>query len=371
MRPKMMPLKYRPRPSSSSSIDPIRGQGTRTSPTALFQARFYPGLLDAAGLAPDTRHPPHPLPLRSASAPALRLFGACLLLLVLAGCTGSPTPAGRFSLTIGSFGHTAGKFNRPRGIVFNETSGVLFVVDWDGRIQKFTPDGEFLGSWAMPEVEKGKPEDLCLTTNGNLLVADTHYSRILEFSPGGDLIRTFGSYGREPGQFIYPVGVCSDREGKIYVSEYGENDRIQKFTAEGKWICSWGRFGTAPGEFQRPSGIDLSPDSELFVADAVNHRIQVFDNQGGLLHIIGGEGTEPGKFRYPYDVAVHGDAIYVLEFGNQRVQKLTRRGAFLAMVGRPGRGDGCFASPWRSAMVRDSLYVSDTDNSRVVRLAKW
>jgi iron(III) transport system ATP-binding protein len=312
----------------------------------------------ARGDSPEPRNPP----------PSLLRAAAALLLLALAGCGGSAPAPDRFSLTIGSFGHTAGKFNRPRGLVFNETTGVLFVVDWDGRIQKFTPEGEFLGSWIMPAVEKGKPEDLCLTTNGNLLVTDTHYSRIVEFAPGGELIRSFGSYGREPGQFIYPVGICSDREGNIYVSEYGENDRIQKFAADGTWLLSWGRFGTAPGEFQRPSGIDLSPDNELFVADAVNHRIQVFDGRGGLLRVIGGEGAEPGKFRYPYDVAVSSNALYVLEFGNQRVQKLTKRGDFIAMLGQPGRGDGCFASPWRCTMVRDALYVSDTDNSRVVRL---
>ena len=295
---------------------------------------------------------------------------AGVLLPLLAGCGGGGEVAGHFDLVIGSFGHTSGKFNRPRGIVYEAREDVIFVVDWDGRIQKFTPDGQFRASWLMPAVAKGMPEDLAIARNGHVLVADTHYSRIAEFTPNGDLVRTFGTYGREPGQFIYPVGICCDGDANIYVSEYGENDRIQKFAPDGAFLCQWGRFGSEPGQFQRPSGIEVSPDNQLFVADAVNHRVQVFDLNGKLIRIIGREGAGAGEFRYPYDVALMGGALYVLEYGNQRVQKLTRDGKPLGVLGQRGRGDGCFAFPWRCAAVNGALYVSDTDNHRVVRLGK-
>lgn len=288
--------------------------------------------------------------------------------LVAGGCGKPDTPAGRFTLVIGSRGHTSGKFNRPRGITYDARSAIIFVVDWDGRIQKFARDGQFRASWIMPEIEKGKPEDLCMANNGNLLVADTHYSRIVEFSPDGRLIRSFGGYGQAPGQFIYPVGICCDQEGNIYVSEYGENDRIQKFSSDAELICSWGSFGAGPGQFQRPSGIDITTNGVIFVADAVNHRVQAFDSSGNLVRIIGKEGTGPGEFRYPYDVAVRGDILYVLEYGNQRVQKLTLDGQPLGLFGQPGQGEGCFATPWRCEVVGDNLFISDTDNNRVVKL---
>ena len=293
---------------------------------------------------------------------------AVLALILAAGCAESELPGGKFTLVIGSKGHTSGKFNRPRGITYSEAEDAIYVVDWDGRIQKFTTNGTFRASWIMPKVELGKPEDLCLAKNGNLLVADTHYSRIVEFTPNGKLVKTFGSYGRGPGQFIYPVGICCDSKGNIFVSEYGENDRIQKFDSEGNYMLEWGSFGTRPGQFQRPSGIDWSPDNTIFVADAVNHRVQVFDLEGNLVRIIGEEGTELGQLRYPYDVSVRGDTIYVLEYGNHRVQKMTRKGEGLKLLGEPGRGDGRFAAPWRCNVVADILYVSDTDNNRVVKV---
>lgn len=296
-----------------------------------------------------------------------------LLTVVLTVCLGvgcqrqqvTPEP---FSLVIGSFGHTSGRFNRPRGLAFNAAGDALFVVDWDGRIQKFDPQGAFRASWIMPDVIVGKPEDLVVTTNGTVLVADTHYSRIMEFNDRGDILRQFGSYGQGPGQFIYPVGICCDRQGNIYVSEYGENDRIQKFDSDGQWLAAWGTFGDAPGQFKRPSGIDCSDDDLIFVADAVNHRIQVLQTDGTLVRIIGREGEGPGSFRYPYDVAIDGDTLYVLEYGNQRVQRMSLDGAPQSMFGNPGRGPGQFASPWRCTVLDGVVYVSDTDNSRVVRL---
>ena len=111
-----------------------------------------------------------------------RTFLTGLALTPLAGCNRSPSSGG-FSLVIGQHGHTSGRFYKPRGIEVFAPERRLYVVDWDGRIQSFDFDGTFRSSWIMPEVKNGKPEDLCFTPDGHMLVADTHYHRILEFDP--------------------------------------------------------------------------------------------------------------------------------------------------------------------------------------------
>ena len=287
-------------------------------------------------------------------------------LLLLCGC-GRDTTGDSFDQVIGSRGHSSGKFHRPRGIMHAPHLDMIFVVDWDGRIQGFTMDGVFKSSWIMPEVKIGKPEDLALSKRNTILVADTHYSRIVEFSTTGEFLGSFGSYGRGPGQFIYPVGLTVDTNGFIYVSEYGENDRIQKFDPDGRFVAEWGSFGKDPGQFQRPSGIDVGPDGLLYVADAVNHRIQVFTTDGKRVRIIGRQGTDPGDMMYPYDVVATENCLYVLEYGSQRVQKLSLEGDPISQFGRPGHGDGQFSSPWRFTTADSVLYVSDTENYRVVK----
>ena len=289
-------------------------------------------------------------------------------LALLVGCGKRGTHTDQFELVIGSRGHTAGKFNRPRGIFYDEPRKLLHVVDWDGRIQSFTKEGAFRGSWIMPKVEKGKPEDLCVTPEGTILVTDTHYSRILEFTVTGKVLNEFGSYGHGYGEFIYPVGICMDKDGNIYVSEYGDNNRIQKFDRKGKFIMDMGNYGQKPGEFVRPSGIAIGPDNNLYVTDGVNHRVQVFTLDGKFLKVIGKQGTEPGDLRYPYDIVFRGDQMLVLEFGNQRVQQLKMDGTPVKMFGRGGSGDGEFASPWRFCVAGEDVYVSDTNNFRVVKL---
>ena len=49
---------------------------------------------------------------------------------------------------------------------------------------------------------------MSVDADGSIYVADTHYHRVLVFSPEGQLQASFGSLGEEPGSFIYPTDVA-------------------------------------------------------------------------------------------------------------------------------------------------------------------
>ena len=75
----------------------------------------------------------------------------------------------------------------------------------------------------------GKPTGLSFDRDGNLMVADTHYFQVLVYSPQGKLLRKLGGKnGEKPGEFGFVTGTAQDSQGNLYVSEYGEYDRIQK-----------------------------------------------------------------------------------------------------------------------------------------------
>jgi len=253
-----------------------------------------------------------------------------------------------------------------------DDQGDIYIVDKTARIQVFDRKGNYLRGWQTPEYYKGKPTGLSFDNDGNLMVADTHYYRILFYKSDGTLLtdKTLGgTLGRAPGEFGLVTDAVVDSKGNIYVGEYGEFDRIQKFSPEGEFILQWGGHGDEPGKFKRPQNMVVDEDDNIWVVDACNHRIQVFDSDGKLVKSWGDLGDQPGQFRYPYDLLLVDEFVYVCEFGNHRIQKLTRDGKCVGMFGTNGRGDGEFFNPW--SIGRDSrgkIHVLDTYNHRVQRI---
>jgi DNA-binding beta-propeller fold protein YncE len=297
-----------------------------------------------------------------------RLAALGVLLAVTAGCDLKSRYAPE--LVWGVHGVKAGHLHKPRVAAF-DAEDHLYLADLTDRIQVFDRDGHYLRGWRTPEFNVDGPSGLTIDRHGRLLVADTHFYRVLIYSPEGELLFQIGDgvQGTTPGRFGYPTDVVIDREGNFYVSEYGENDRIQVFSPEGKWLRQWGGHGYEPGEFLKPRAIAIDEKDRLFVADSCNHRIQVFDTRGKLLYHWGSRGDKPGEMSYPYDLAIGPDhCLYVCEYANHRVQKFTLDGRSLGTWGTPGKKPGQLYNPYALAVDREG-YVSvvDSNNHRVQR----
>jgi hypothetical protein len=252
----------------------------------------------------------------------------------------------------------------------------IYIVDMTARIQVFNSNGEYLRGWKTPAKASGKPCGLTFNRDGNLLVADTHYFRMLVYTPQGQLMeeQTIGGIcGHEPGEFTFVTDCVQDSQGNYYICEYGDFDRVQKFTQDGRFLMQWGGHGSEPGQFIQPRSLAVDSRDQIWVADACNHRIQVFDATGDEARLVrnwGTQGHEPGQFRYPYGLALDLNGhVYVCEFGNSRVQKFDEQGNFLAFWGQPGRRDGELNQPWEIALdSRGKLVILDTYNHRVQRI---
>ncbi len=319
-------------------------------------------------------------------SPSLRQFGgrsASILLVALAsivvfgcgngsvtGVAGSPNAVEPLpvDLVIGRAGHTEGRFATPRAMAIEPTTGCVFVIDKDARVQRFAASGAFETQWRMPKFDRGKPTGISVSLDGRIFVADTHENRVAIFSRDGEWLGSFGSYGTEPGQFVYPCDIAFGDGGEIFVSEYGGNDRVQVFDRDGQFLRQFGRPGRGPGEFARPQSIALSMDGqELFVADSCNHRIQVFSKEGALKRTLGRAGSERGDLAYPYGVhPLNDESILVAEFGSCRIQRLdahdgSSRGAWGGGGVEPGR----LNAPWAVATYAGRVFVLDSGNARV------
>ncbi len=291
-----------------------------------------------------------------------------MLLVLAAGCD-LPSRSSP-DLVWGLHGIKPGHLQKPRTAAF-DADDHLYLADLTDRIQVFDRDGQFLQCWRTPDFNVDGPSGLTIDRYGRLLVADTHFYRVLVYSREGKLLFQIGDgvQGATPGRFGYPTDVVIDRAGNFYVSEYGENDRIQVFSPEGKWLRQWGGHGYELGEFLRPRALAIDENDRLFVADSCNHRIQVFDTQGKLLKSWGERGHALGQMNYPYDLAIGPDhCLYVCEYGNHRVQKFSLDGKPLGTWGHPGRGDGQLYNPYALAVDREGdVSVIDSNNHRVQR----
>jgi len=301
-----------------------------------------------------------------------RLMMLIIFAVCLSGLTGCDDKSGLADVPkiLDAFGRTGrgqGEFIYPRAIDITG-DGSLFIVDKTGRIQRLSPKGNFLDLINMPLIEAGKPTGLSVAPNGNLYLADTHYHRVLVFSPDGKLIDEFGKFGQDDSCFIYPTDVTFSEDGRIFVSEYGGNDRVSVFTEKGNFLYCFGSAGSGAGQLARPSALCVDHVRKcLYVADACNHRIAIYNLDGNLLRYIGSAGRAPGQLRYPYDLALLSDGtLVVCEYGNNRLQLFSPEGHSLAVYGRAGRQLGELAYPWGLAVDgRRRAFIVDAGNNRI------
>jgi ABC-type multidrug transport system ATPase subunit/sugar lactone lactonase YvrE len=299
----------------------------------------------------------------------LHVVALLLVALFLAGCTSASAEPQLSVRTTNSWMLPAeeAKIPTPRALHVGRHEE-LFVLDNAGRVLVYDLAGKLLRQWWMPDYSVGKPEKIFQLRDDRLVVADTHYHRVVFFDAQGNVLDKRGSLGHGPGEFIYPVAVVEDDDLNYYVCEYGDNDRIQKFDKDGKLLLQIGSFGTEKGQFQRPSGV-VWRDHKLYVVDAFNSRIQVFADTGEFLEVLA-EGNEAAALNYPYDIAANDKGeLFVAEYGAGRVSKFDLSGRLLGRHGTTGSDAGQFFTPWGIAHDGKSrVYVADTGNRRVVAI---
>lgn len=307
----------------------------------------------------------------------------------------------------GEPGTQRGQFVYPRGMDVFELNGqsCAVVVDKTARIQMIDlHTGRVMGSIHTPKWDRGKPTGLTVGVSAihsdklAVYVADTHEHRVLMYElPLPDVLVpvptepdfTFGSFGQEPGQFIYPTDIAIevDDDGRveyIYVSEYGGNDRVSRFKVvqddpiRVDFEYQIGIVGEEvdasdfPNALARPQSIELwtNPQGgrEIILTDASHHRVGRFTIAGDLVKWFGDpmDGSE-NAMRFPYGLTVLDDATAIItEFGGNCVRCIDlQTGETLWRYGVGGRMEGQVAQPWASGVMGDQLVILDSDNSRL------
>ena len=153
--------------------------------------------------------------------------------------------------------------------------GSIWVADGDNhRFQIFAPDGSFLEAWGTPGSGEGEFDfttfGWAATTRGRSPsprtapstspISATTASR--SSARTGNFLTAWGSEGTEPGQFITPIDLVVDEQGRVYVVDSFRN-------------ISPAEPGPAPCRYSTPTG-GSSPNG----ASAASNRGSWTDRSG-------------------------------------------------------------------------------------------
>jgi DNA-binding beta-propeller fold protein YncE len=249
----------------------------------------------------------------------------------------------------GNFQRTWGKGEftlRTHGISVGPNGTIFCTDDGNHTVRQFTPDGRLLmtlGTLNVPSdtgydgksvtsIKRGagpfnRPTNIAVAPNGDLYISDGYgNARVHQFSPTGQLKRSWGEPGLGPGQFYLPHGIAVASDGRVFVCDR-ESDRIQIFSPDGEFLSEW-------TDTQRPTHIVFDAKGRAYVTELAWHegdtsqrlgpitkaneryaRMSIFDKDGKVLARWGTpQVTAPGSFAAPHGLALDSKCdLYVSE----------------------------------------------------------
>ncbi len=179
---------------------------------------------------------------------------------------------------IGSEGMNVCEFLNPRGVRIRENMEVWICDRDNNRIQIFNLELNFLRALDLSQIDsqlpqKPKPNDVIFKKSGGFYICDFANHCILCFSPTEDYLFRFSG---DPNEVLHgPECIAMDANEFLYVTETG-NHRVSVFRPTGELLRTFGSLGKNEGELKFPMGILVDKNGSVFVAELLNNRIQMF-----------------------------------------------------------------------------------------------
>jgi hypothetical protein len=184
-----------------------------------------------------------------------------------------------------------------------------------------------------------KPFDISFDSTGNVFVADSGNNRIQKYSPDGEFLASYGRKGQGPGEFQIMGGVAVDSAGCMYVSDISTN-RLKVLSPEGDEIRNMATMKTT-GEIALLSSGEIVLTRGLFFSqESLPGLIQVLDEDGKVLRTAGKQELYEDWDDYRYfnrtSFAVDGeDNLYLAFATRNKIEKYTPEGTLVMTVDRP------------------------------------
>lgn len=312
-------------------------------------------------------------------------------------------------------------WNNHRLVKLDEDDAVVPITGVGGQLGDGPPGDPLTAEW-------NHPTDVTWLSDGSMVMAAWHNSRVVKISPELDEVtfiagtggRAFSGDGGPAVDAVLdlPCGVRADADDNIYIADMA-NQRIRRIDGDGviDTVAGTGEHGfngdgpalqtmLASPALQRaePAFKMDDHDGDLYLADTHNGRIRKFDVDAGIIETIAGIGRTPeasdngttctegcgysgdggpaveAMLNTPTDVAVADDGtVYFTDTDNSCVRRVTPDGiidTFAGICGERGYDgervpatEALLDRPFGVAIGPDgAVYISDTYNSIVRRV---
>lgn len=183
-----------------------------------------------------------------------------------------------------------------------DSEGNLYVADGKRKqVVIFNQELDYLDAITLQG--EAKPTDL-FVDDSNIWIAavDDHKIYVYDKSDHGFITSFPGKEPQEEG-YLYQPANLTKLDKLIYISDIGAC-KINIFDTDANYISSFGETGKRFGQFTRPKGVCTDKEGNIYVVDAAFENIQIFDPSGALLLYFGGTYTAPGGMWLPADVTI-------------------------------------------------------------------
>lgn len=272
---------------------------------------------------------------------------------------------------------TAAEINMPTGITIDDT-GNLYIADWaNNRIRKVNTAGVIrtvAGTGTAGFSGDGGPATAAKTNvaggvafdgSGNMYICDDGNYRIRMVNTLGVISTIAGTgvvgYSGDGGpataaELSYPVRVCADAAGNIYISDNGSYTiRMVNTSGVISTLAGTGTMGyTGDGgpataaELGIAEGVSVDALGDVYVADMNNSVIRMI-NTGGIISTVAGNGgigysgdggpATAAKLFFPPGVYISSlGNLYIADESNSRVREVPGFPTIIASVKNTNRG---------------------------------
>ena len=215
-------------------------------------------------------------------------------------------------LEFGGEGMGAGYFQDPEGLCVDSQGNIYVGESHTGRIQIFDSAGNYTGQWIYAEPDEFYLYSMAISRSGLLYMVYNNELYIHEAATG-ELV---GSLQHPDGWGFDDAEVCDD--GSIVATWYCNRDDIIKFSPDGSvdFLLEEAISGRT-GDSELDTDLTVDGSGNIFAYGTFNHSVFKFSPDGRFLNRFGNDGDRPGQFTSPSSFCIDPQGrLWVSDFGD-------------------------------------------------------